>query len=167
MNRELLLSLVGKSIRVDRGGPESRVGMLLAVEGDYLVLYTKDDGVVYYNLQHIKSVTVDSKGLMNVEVPENVEFFQGTDFKNVISNFSNSWIKVNRGGPEALEGILKEVEATNDYITVFSKQDVVYLAMFHIRNISFGVKKEEPEKEEGTAQTQEGRANARANKRKG
>ena len=165
MNNEFLLSLIGKSIKVDRGGPESRVGVLKAVEGDYLILYTKDDGYVYYKLQHIKSVTVDSKGLVNVEEPENVEFYQGTDFNNCISNFCDSWVKVNRGGPEALEGILNKVY--DDSVTVYSKQDVVHLAMYHIRNISFGAKKEEAEKEEGKAQTQETRTNARGAKRKG
>lgn len=161
MNRELLLTLVGKAIKVDRGGPESRVGMLLAVESDYLVLYTKDDGIVYYKLQHIKSVTVDSKGLLNVEVPEDIEFEQGTDFKSVISKFSHRWVKVNRGGPEALEGILNEVE--DDFVTVFSKHDVVHLVMFHIRNISFGAKKEEREEEKA----QETRNNRAAGKRRG
>lgn len=162
MNRELLLTLVGKAIKVDRGGPESRVGMLLAVESDYLVLYTKDDGLVYYKLQHIKSVTVDSKGLLDVEVPENIEFEQGADFKSVISNFSHRWVKVNRGGPEALEGILNEVE--DDYVTVFSKHDVVHLVMYHIRNISFGAKKEVPAEEEKGQETRNNRA---AGKRRG
>ena len=167
MNNEFLLSLIGKSIKVDRGGPESRVGVLKAVEGDYLVLYTKDDGYVYYKLQHIKSITVDSKGLMNVEEPENAEYYQGADFKSVISNFSDSWVKVNRGGPEALEGILNKVD--DEFVTVYSKHDVVHFRLYHIRNISFGAKKEEPEKEGGNNQGpgQEGRVNARANKRKG
>lgn len=166
MNREFLLSLGRSVIKVDRGGPESRVGMLLAVEGDYLVLYTKDEEIVYYKLQHIKSVTVDSKGLTNVEVPENVEFHQGTDFKSVITNFCDSWVKVNRGGPEALEGILNKVD--DDYVTVYSNQDVVQLAMYHIRNISFGAKKEEEKEEKkGQEKAQETRSNARAGKRKG
>ena len=145
MNKDLMLSLVGKAIRVDRGGPESRVGMLLAVEGDYFALFTKDDGVVYYKMQHIKSVTVDSKGSLNqeFEVPENVGYYQGEDFKSVIKNFRHSWVKVNRGGPETLEGILNEVE--DDYVTIFSKQEVIQLSMFHIRNISFGVKAGEEE----------------------
>ena len=148
MNKDLMMSLVGKVIKIDRGGPESRVGMLLAAEDDYFVLFTKDDGVVYYKMQHIKSVTVDSKDSLGkeFEVPENVEYYQGEDFKSVIKNFRHSWVKVNRGGPEKLEGIMNEVE--EDYVTVFSKQEVIQLAMFHIRNISFGVKDEEKEQEQ-------------------
>ena len=147
MNQDLMMSLVGKVIKIDRGGPESRVGMLLAAEDDYFVLFTKDDGVVYYKMQHIKSVTVDSKDSLSKELvlPENVEYYQGEDFMSVISNFRHSWVKVNRGGPERLEGILNEVE--DDYVTVFSKHEVIHLAMFHIRNISSGVKDEEKEQE--------------------
>ena len=148
MNKDLMMSLVGKVIKIDRGGPESRVGMLLAAEDDYFVLFTKDDGVVYYKMQHVKSVTVDSKDSMGkaFEMPENVEYYQGEDFKSVIANFRHSWVKVNRGGPEKLEGIMNEVE--DDYVTVFSKQEVIQLSMFHIRNISFGVKDEEKEQEQ-------------------
>ena len=144
MNKDLLISLVGKIIRVDRGGPESREGKLLAVGSDYFVLFTKDDGVVYYKMQHVKSVTVDTKGNLSPEVgvdSENVELYEGEDFKSVIKNFRHSWVKVNRGGPEKLEGILNEVD--DDYVTIISKQEVIQLAMFHIRNISFGAKSEE------------------------
>lgn len=145
MNRDLMISLVGKAVKVDRGGPESRIGMLVAVAGDYFVLFTKDDGVVYYKMQHIKSITVDSKGGLDqeFEMPENLEYFQGDDFKSVITNYRHSWVKVNRGGPETLEGILNEVE--DDYVTIFSKQEVIQLSMFHIRNISSGVKAAEEE----------------------
>ena len=34
-------SLVGKTIKVDRGGPESRIGKLMAVLNDHLVLLTE------------------------------------------------------------------------------------------------------------------------------
>ena len=142
MNKDLLLSLLSKTIKVDRGGPESREGKLLAVGSDYFVLFTKDDGVVYYKMQHVKSITVDTKSNLSQEAgPEKVELYQGEDFKSVIKNFRHSWVKVNRGGPEKLEGILNEVD--DDYVTIISKQEVIQLAMFHIRNISFGAISEE------------------------
>ncbi|MEK5183594.1 hypothetical protein MKY27_00845 [Solibacillus sp. FSL R5-0449] len=159
MNRDLMLSLVGKVVKIDRGGPESRVGMLLAVEGDYFVLFTKDDGVVYYKMQHVKSITLHAKGGLDkgFEGNENVGYYQGEDFKSVITNFRHSWVKVNRGGPESLEGILNEVE--DDYVTIFSKEEVIQLSMFHIRNISFGVK-EESQEEGQEAQSQEAKSSS-------
>lgn len=61
MNKELMGSLLNKVIKIDRGGPESRVGLLIGVEDDYIALLTKEDGVIYYHLHHIKSVTENAK----------------------------------------------------------------------------------------------------------
>lgn len=41
MKKDLLESLVGKIIKVDRGGPNSRTGKLLSVANDY---FTPADG---------------------------------------------------------------------------------------------------------------------------
>ena len=43
-----LLSFIGKPVKINRGGPESMVGRLIAVHADYIVLLTKD-GIVYVN----------------------------------------------------------------------------------------------------------------------
>ncbi|MFD0051605.1 hypothetical protein ACFVHQ_20200 [Actinomycetes bacterium NPDC127524] len=61
MNKEKMQSLVGKKLRVDRGGAESRVGKLLAVGEDYFTLMTKEDGVIFYKIHHIKSITENLK----------------------------------------------------------------------------------------------------------
>ena len=76
MNKDLITSLMNKVVRIDRGGPESRIGKLLAVEDDHITLLTEDDGVVYYMTHHIKSITDNAKqGLeFNIEVPENLNF---------------------------------------------------------------------------------------------
>lgn len=148
MNKELLLSLMNKVIRVDRGGPESRIGRLLSAEDDHFALLTEKDGVVYYKTQHIKSITVDSKDGMefNVEIPEDFEFSIAADFKTIVGGLRHQWVKVNRGGPETLEGIMEDI--TDDFITIISKEEIIRLALFHIRNISYGAKieKENDEK---------------------
>lgn len=145
MNKELLLSLINKVIRVDRGGPESRIGKLLSAEGDHIALLTETDGVVYYKTQHIKSITVDSKDGMefNVEIPENFEYSIAEDFKSIVGSLKHQWVKVNRGGPEMLEGVMDDV--TDDFITIISKEEIIRLAMFHVRNISYSVKVEKEE----------------------
>ena len=66
MNKEMIHSLVDKVIKVDRGGPESRVGRLLAAEDDYFTLLHEDEGIIYYNTQHIKSVTYNSKSQLDL-----------------------------------------------------------------------------------------------------
>ncbi|MEH7480819.1 hypothetical protein V7157_06840 [Neobacillus drentensis] len=61
MNNDINKYFIGKVIRVDRGGPESRIGMLLDASEDHLCLLTEEDGVFYYNTSHIKSFTDNIK----------------------------------------------------------------------------------------------------------
>ena len=98
----MILSLVDRVIKVDRGGPESRVGKLLAVEEDYITLFTEDEGIIYYNTQHIKSLTDNAKNQMqlDVEIPEDFDFIKGKDFKGILGKLTHRWVKINRGGPE-------------------------------------------------------------------
>ncbi|MBG9452553.1 hypothetical protein ABE61_00215 [Lysinibacillus sphaericus] len=142
MNKDLLLTLMNKVIRVDRGGPESRIGKLMAAEDDHFVLLTEKDGIVYYKTQHIKSITLNSRDGMefSVEDPATDSYLLAPDFKTVVSSLRHNWVKVNRGGPEMLEGIMDEV--TDDYITIFSKEEIIRLAMYHVRNISLGTTSE-------------------------
>lgn len=162
MNTEMLTSLLNKVIKVDRGGPESKVGLLLAVGTDFLALLTKEDGVVYYQLQHIKSITVNTrKGLkFDLEVPDNFEFVTGTDFLTVLQNLQHEWVKINRGGPESFEGVLEEVWPT--FVTVIKHEEIVRLSIFHLRSISYGLKVE-PVKEEEREEPREEKQNEQPN----
>lgn len=141
MNREFLMSLLNKVVRIDRGGPESRVGIVLSVENDYLVLLTNEDGVIYYKLQHIKSITQDSRESMRAnDVPPNFDYVRGIDFRALLNNLNGAWVRINRGGPEALEGVLQG--ANDNFATIVANNEVIRVAMFHIRNISYGLKLE-------------------------
>lgn len=142
MKKEMLLTLVDKVVKVDRGGPESRIGKLLEVNEDSITLLTEDEGIVYYKSHHIKSLTDNSKNEMtfNVEIPENFEYKKGANFKGVLEELEYHWIKINRGGPETLEGVLDAIN--EDYVTIVANEEVIRLSMFHIRNVSYGVKVE-------------------------
>ncbi|MGY3189549.1 hypothetical protein [Lysinibacillus sp. TE18511] len=142
MNKDLLLTLMNKVIRVDRGGPESRIGKLMAAEDDHFVLLTEKDGIVYYRTQHIKSISLNPRDGMAFSAadPAAGSYLLAPDFKAVVSSLRHHWVKVNRGGPEMLEGIMDEV--SDDYITIFSKEEIIRLAMYHVRNISLGTKSE-------------------------
>lgn len=149
MNRELMLSLLNKVVRVDRGGPESRVGKVFSAQSDYFALLTEEDGIVFYKYQHIKSITQDSRNGMklNVEVPEDYPFASFMDFRSVLNELRHKWVKINRGGPESVEGVLEEV--FDDFITIVKNEEVIRVAMFHIRNVSYGAKPEKkPEKQD-------------------
>ena len=165
MNKELLLSLMDKVVRVDRGGPESRIGRLLSAAGDHFALLTEKDGVVYYNTQHVKSITVDLKDGMefNVEIPVDFEFSIAPDFKTILGGLKHQWVKVNRGGPETLEGVMEEV--TDDFMTIISKEEIIRFALFHVRNISYGPKNEKSNDDQNT--TDENKNDKSSNREKG
>lgn len=137
--KEYLNTLVGKYIKVDRGGPESRSGLLLDVQNNYFALLTREDGVVYYNLQHIKSFTRDPKKdheTSAIKLPKTFTYFKGESFKDVLSKLVFTWVVINRGGPERVEGVLISVDNTG--ISLVLKDEVVNVSDFHIRNVSYG-----------------------------
>jgi spore coat protein B len=144
MKKEMLITLVDKVVKVDRGGPESRIGKMLAVDEDCITLLTEDEGIVYYKTHHIKSLTANAKNELeyNVEIPEDFEYKKGANFKSVLEELKYHWIKINRGGPETLEGVLDDIN--EDYVTIVANEEVIRLSMFHIRNVSYGVKVEKP-----------------------
>jgi spore coat protein B len=166
MNKDLITSLMNKVVRIDRGGPESRIGKLLAVEDDHITLLTENDGVVYYVTHHIKSITDNAKqGLeFNIGVPENFEFLRANNYKNLLRKLKFRWVKINRGGPETLEGILND--ANDDFVTIVSCEEIIRLSMFHIRNISYGVKIEKSESSESGSNKNSDNSNKSSNSNK-
>lgn len=133
-----LKSLVGKMIKVNRGGPESKSGQLLAVKSDFLVLYVTDtESVVYYQLKHIRSITENSKiqsrpHTMFSDFIENLR--KVNSFYRLMKFFQNETIQLNQGGPEVLSGKLLDV--TNHYAVLYSGGKVVYVNLEHIKSFS-------------------------------
>ena len=142
MSNEMISSLVDKVVKVDRGGPESRIGRLLAAEKDYFTLLHDDEGIIYYNTQHIKSVTYNSKSQadFDYELPRNFKYVHAPDFKGILQKLTLRWVKINRGGPETLEGVMDVV--TDNFVTIVANEEIIRVSLFHIRNISYGVKLE-------------------------
>ncbi|WP_342515095.1 hypothetical protein MKY34_10420 [Sporosarcina sp. FSL K6-1522] len=155
MNQEMILSLVDRVVKVDRGGPESRVGKLLAAAEDHFTLLTEDDGVIYYNTHHIKSLTVNAKNepQLNFDIPRSFDYIKAENFRSVVEKLRYRWVKINRGGPETLEGVMDVVN--DDFITIVSNEEIVNLSMFHVRNISYGIKVEKGNKAKGNNQEKE------------
>lgn len=114
MDRDIMKNFIGKVIKIDRGGPESKIGMLMDAGDDHIAILTEDDGLVYYNTNHIKSFTDNIKESMqfDIEVPENFTFIKGANIQELLGSMKYKWIKINRGGPESIEGIL--TMANND-----------------------------------------------------
>jgi spore coat protein B len=149
----LMEQLANESIQINQGGPESKNGTLLGVAGDYLVLYTEDDGIVYFNVHHVKSIAKyqsndddngngNGNGNFNAQQQQSEvtfpEFVDANDFQDVFSHMAHKWVSINRGGPEAMEGVL--VETAGGHYTLVSNEEVLRIHPFHIRSISAGPK---------------------------
>jgi spore coat protein B len=143
----LIANLQDETVQINQGGPESKYGTLLGVNGDFMVLYTEDDGVVYFNLDHVKSVSEyqdnnseDEDDQNNDQQSEIVypEILEASNFHNVFSHMAHKWVSINRGGPEAMEGVL--VENSGGHYTLVSNQEVLRIHPYHIRSISAGAK---------------------------
>jgi spore coat protein B len=163
MNQEILKSLVGKVVKVNRGGHDSRVGKLLGVEEDYFVLLTKEDGVLYFKSHHVKSLTDNTKKAFefSLSVPRGFTYTGGKVFTEVMNNLKYNWVTINRGGHEKYQGVLHDIN--DDYVTVIFNEEVIRVSTFHIKNISYDLKIEDSEKER--KQTNDQRKNVESDKK--
>lgn len=146
----LISNLVNETIQINQGGPESKYGTLLGVSDDFIILYTEDDGIVYFNVHHVKSVSKyqDNNNNNNQNGGQNnnnnqqevtyPEIIEASDFHNVFQHMAHKWVSINRGGPEAMEGVL--VENAGGHYTLVSNQEVLRIHPYHIRSISSGPK---------------------------
>jgi spore coat protein B len=144
--KDMLGQLKSQNVQIDRGGPESLKGKLVDVYDDFLVLQTENDGVVFYQIHHIKSISVDqgsSKENSNQSIPE----VTAEVFSDLLKGYQHSWITINRGGPESVEGVLADI--TSDYVTVIHHEKVFRITNYHIRNISHGSKHDQKKQQEG------------------
>lgn len=130
---DLLAKLKNVDVRIDRGGPESRTGKLLDVFSDFLVLYTANDGVIYYKIHHIKSISRETEESI-LEQKEMPKFINANNFDDLLKNLKYSWVKINRGGPEKIEGVL--VDSFEDHLVLTVHDEVNRIPTFHIRNIN-------------------------------
>ncbi len=164
----LIGELKGQYVRLDRGGPESRRGRLISVGKDHLVLETDKEGVVYYNLEHIKSISLaindnqnkeqnsesnnqSANNNMNNSLPS---YLEAGDFKELLKTIGSQphWVKINRGGPESMEGVLIPTNSTDDYFTLIINHEVIRISTYHIRNISIGQKSKQNNNQENNSQ---------------
>ncbi|MDQ0340487.1 spore coat protein B [Caldalkalibacillus uzonensis] len=130
---------VGKCVAVNGGGPEARSGLLLDVQRDYLALNTKEEGVIYYNLKHIKSLTVIKQSICDKLDTVTPPFIKEFNFTRLLFRLINQTIQINRGGPDKLIGLLTDV--TSSHLTVVVGGENITVPIFHIKNVSVVVPK--------------------------
>ncbi len=152
MNKELFSVFVGKGVRIGRGGHESKEGLLLGAYGTHIALFTEAEGVIYFSYSHLKSVTSFAKGKLNYnEMYNKIDILPNESFVDLLNSQVRQWVKINRGGHDKVEGIL--LDANNDYVEISFNDELVYIATYHIKSVSFGEKFEVYERSNTTSQT--------------
>ncbi|MBH9966681.1 hypothetical protein ACKA06_13165 [Rossellomorea oryzaecorticis] len=164
MNKVLMSSMVGKVVKINRGGPEARTGLLLSSGDDYFVLQTKEDGILYIASQHVKSITENAKQGIDFESEgsESLVWSSAVDFTSMLGELKHQWVTINRGGPEKIEGVLED--ANGDYITLILKEEVIRLASYHVKSVAVSVKKKEENKSEDSGESSDSNQSSSENK---
>ncbi|WLD94712.1 hypothetical protein [Alkalihalobacillus sp. AL-G] len=124
--------LKGQWIKINLGGPESRAGKLLAIKKDYLTIQTKKDEVIYYQLDHIKGVSINANNYWLTS--RKVKHLDEECFVDVLRHFKHKKVKINRGGPESIEGVMNEI--FKDHIELTVGDDIVFLSIWHLKSVS-------------------------------
>ncbi|WP_276352762.1 DUF6897 domain-containing protein [Cohnella caldifontis] len=141
--------LIGRHVKINRGGPDSVEGVLLAVNGEVLVL--KSNGtIIYVNGTHVKSITEGKSqgrsgggsggrsGQGSGSGGISAAIINASTINGVLARMRQQFIQVNRGGPEKLEGFLANMG--DDFILLIVGREFVRVPIFHIKTVNFSGK---------------------------
>jgi len=143
----LARQLVGYNVKINRGGPDMVEGLLLAVNGEVLVVLSGNT-VIYVNGIHVKSVTQISQGRTGGRTEgrtgrtgrtgmggrSGTGIIMANTFAGVLRAMHQKFIQINRGGPEKLEGFL--ADTNNDFILLIVGREYVRIPIYHIRTVN-------------------------------
>lgn len=160
---DLALNFKEQVVRVNGKGPESKVGKLIDVKGDYLIIHDEKDGLTFYQELHITSISLaveeieetdeenesgnEDAGSSSISEEQLLEEMNNLmevynqicaeDICGVLANLKYCWIKINRKGPESVEGLL--VDANEDHLVLVVKDEIFRIATYHVKNFSVGL----------------------------
>ena len=136
---DFLQSLIGKMVKINRGGPDSLTGKLLAVKSDFLVVKTRE-GVVYVANRHVKSITEigcsksgGNRTGGNRSGNRDTDFINANNFNGVLRALHQQFVQINWGGPEKLKGFVSQVNDTTTLVV--SGKEAVLVQNDHIKTI--------------------------------
>ncbi|WP_434752713.1 DUF6897 domain-containing protein [Paenibacillus amylolyticus] len=132
MNGHGMRGLVGREVKINRGGPDAMQGTLMDVRWDYMAVDCKE-GIVYVSDAHVKSITDTgrsggAKGPMGNPIPANT-------FLGVMQALRFRPVQINRGGPEKVEGILADANQ-NQLILTLKNQEIIRIPLQHVKSVS-------------------------------
>lgn len=140
---DLLDQLLLGSVQINGGGPASRFGKLLAVNDEFLTLETKKEGLVLYQIDHIKSVTELEQKVENESVYElEPAFAEAVTLPQILAVLKRQWVTVNNG-PDKVEGVLSEFD--DETLVIVHDKEVYYVSTFHLQSIVVPIQGREEE----------------------
>ncbi|MCR8630906.1 hypothetical protein [Paenibacillus radicis (ex Xue et al. 2023)] len=141
-NSDGLKRLVEKVVCINRNGPESKKGLLATVKDDHLVLLTEEQ-YLYYQTNHVKSITFDSTEPLGAEAPFNKKlvYLDAVNFKGILEKMIFRRVQINQGGPESINGILSRL--FEDHVDLVQGHEVIKIATPHIKNVSYTLSKQD------------------------
>ncbi|MCL6598237.1 MAG: hypothetical protein K6T81_05790 [Alicyclobacillus macrosporangiidus] len=147
MDFSFMEDAIGKTIQLERDGPDKLVGKLAAIMGDCIALETAEHDVVYVNGQHIKTISESVipevqvvRSAADTDVPpveeERPPLLEATDFEDLLGKLRHRLVRVNHGGPNALQGVL--IELRPGVVTILhDMKDYVHYPTYHIRSVTW------------------------------
>ncbi|MFE4238691.1 hypothetical protein, partial [Peribacillus butanolivorans] len=149
----LLETLVASSIKVNGGGPESKIGRVLDAKEEFLVLSTEKDGLVVFPFSNVKNVTI-LESQSNDDLSE-VTFSGAITLNDVLSLLIHNWVSINTGGPEKVGGVL--VEVADEHVIVVKNEEIFYVTTEQIKVLSLA--KDEDENSSNNGSTENSNSN--------
>lgn len=142
-----------KMVRIGNPGPNGKIGLLLGINENFLTLYTEKDGVIYYNMNHVKQYTEFAKeGLHSViNFPKGLNYVEEFSYDSLAE--TDEWVVIHLGGPEKVEGIVKSV--SENFIKLIFHEEIIHVAKYHIKSIQLGKKPTEQMSENAVSQNEE------------
>ncbi|MCL6598230.1 MAG: hypothetical protein K6T81_05755 [Alicyclobacillus macrosporangiidus] len=147
MDFSFMQDSIGKTIQLERGGPDRLIGKLVAIMEDCIALETAEEGVVYVNGHHIKTISepvipevqVARSAAEENELPaveEHPPLVEAANFEDLLGKLRHRLVRVNHGGPNALQGIL--IELRPGVVTILHEmKDYVHYPTYHIRSVTW------------------------------
>jgi len=148
MDFGFLSGSIGKMVRLERGGPDKLEGTIRSIPSDYIAIETKNEGVVYVQSQHIKTISENVVTEVEMSAPEAADpnapavdepqppLVEAENFSALLQNLKHRLVRINHGGPNSLQGVLMDIQP--DAITVLhDMKDYVHFSIYHIRSITW------------------------------
>ena len=140
-----LYSMVGKQVKINRGGPNSKEGILLKAKEDYIALLVGQE-VFYFLTKHIHSATQNIKensSIVDTNSVTEVSYFDSKTFTDLLKELKHQSIQINEG-PESRIGELLNVNPS--MIVILHEEDgPIYYNLEHVKFIKASTNDENQE----------------------